>query len=142
MYATAATTTTNLFAGVGKYKLESRIRFGYFMFVVSLAMVYVIEEARRSKHITNDTGFWLMLLTVIIVAIGSGVQQSSVYGFAAMLPSKYTSAVMLGESVAGVAVSFNRIFTKLSFTDSEDDVRKATYIFFGLSISLFVSIDF
>lgn len=135
MYVTAGTTISNLFFGVGHYRLENRIRFGYVMFASSLVSVYAIEESRLGGHIDNDTAFWLMLLTVVVVALGSGVQQSSVYGFVAMLPPRYTSAVMLGESVAGVAVSFNRIVTKNAYSTSEDDVKQATYVFFGLSIA-------
>lgn len=38
------------------------------------------------------------LSAVAIVAVGCTVQQSSLYGFTSMLPSRYTQAVMAGES--------------------------------------------
>lgn len=47
-----------------------------------------------------------------------------------MLPSRYTQAVMAGESAAGLLVSLNRIITKSLL----DDQRINTMIFFVLSI--------
>lgn len=59
------------------------------------------------------------------------VQQSSFYGYTSMLPSRYTQAVMAGESLAGFWVSINRLVTKLLINDE----RGNTSIFFILSIT-------
>jgi hypothetical protein len=49
------------------------------------------------------------LAAVSLVALGCTVQQSSFYGFAALLPKKkFTQALMTGESIAGFLVSSNR----------------------------------
>ena len=59
------------------------------------------------------------------------VQQASYYGLAGMLPPRYTQALMLGESVAGLIVSVLRIITKAS-TNSE---RKGAIAFFSLGLA-------
>jgi hypothetical protein len=86
-------------------------------------------------QVSRTGGFWLTILSVGVVAIGGGVQQSSFYGFAAFLPAKYTQALMFGESFAGVLVSFNRIWTKASYGDKPDANRDSTFLFFYVSIA-------
>ena len=76
------------------------------------------------------------MFAVVIVGIGGGIQQASFYGLAGLFPPKYTQALMLGESMAGVVVSVNRITTKSAFGDTLDDVRRSTFIFFYLTMSL------
>lgn len=58
------------------------------------------------------------------------VQQSSYYGLAGMMPKKYTQAVMVGESIAGLVVSINRIFTKAA----TDSLRLGAITFFVMSL--------
>ena len=136
MYATGATTALNLKFGLGRFRLRSRVRFGYAAFLLALGLVPIIEESRRRGGMSTGTAYGLMLTTVLMVAVGGGVQQSSLYGLAGMLPRKYTLAVMIGESVAGVTVSLSRILTKLAFpTKPPSEVPTATYLFFGLSMA-------
>ena len=70
------------------------------------------------------------LTTTVSAGIGCGVQEASYYGYAGMLPSKYTRAIMLGEAFAGLVVSLNRIVTKLTI----EDPLVNTILFFSLSI--------
>ena len=58
------------------------------------------------------------------------MQEASYYGYAGMLPSKYTRAVMLGEAFSGLLVSINRVITKLTIENNLTN----TIIFFTLSI--------
>nr|CAD7257281.1 unnamed protein product [Timema shepardi] len=71
-------------------------------------------------------------ITATIIFVFATVQQSSFYGYTSMLPSRYTQAVMAGESAAGFLVSGNRIITKLLL----DDQRVNTIIFFVMSIAI------
>ena len=93
--------------GVGKVTIKNRIRFGYLLFILSLASVPLVEKGIENKLISRGAGFWLTLLSVSLVAVGGGIQQSSFYGFAAFLPPMYTQGLMFGESLAGVIVSKN-----------------------------------
>lgn len=124
---------------MGSVSIKSRIRFGYVLFVIALASVPLIENGAESGHISRPTGFWLTLFTVGLIAVGGGIQQSSFYGFAAFLPPKYTQGLMFGESLAGVIVSFNRIWTKASNADTDAGLRDSTFLFFYMSIVFIVS---
>lgn len=73
---------------------------GYIISFVTLIFVALCEVA---WHLFSaQTAYSVNLAAVSLVAIGCTVQQSSFYGFAALLPKKkYTQALMTGESVAG-----------------------------------------
>jgi len=125
----------NLFFGVGRYSINSRLRFGYVLMTLSLVSFVLIEEGVVGGSFSRTTGFWLLLLSVVVLAVGGGVQQSSFYRFAALLPASYTHALMFGESCAGVFVSFNRIWTKLSYDETPDGTRDSTFLFVYMSIT-------
>ncbi|RWS02208.1 equilibrative nucleoside transporter 4-like isoform X1 [Dinothrombium tinctorium] len=107
-----------------------RINIGYFLSFLTLLIVALVEIGWESFQ--TDVSYKLNLLAVAIVSFGCTVQQSSFYGYTSMLPSRYTQAVMTGESAAGLIVSFNRIVTKLLL----DDEQVNTLLFFGISITI------
>ncbi|XP_049810567.1 equilibrative nucleoside transporter 4 [Schistocerca nitens] len=110
--------------------LDTRITFGYLVSFITLFFVAVCEiwwEAFGAS-----TSYTINLVAVAVVALGCTVQQSSFYGYTSMLPSRYTQAVMAGESAAGFLVSSNRIITKLLL----DDQRVNTIIFFVMSVAI------
>ena len=45
--------------------------------------------------LSRHSGFYLTLGSVVVASFGSGVQQSSFYGLAGMLPPKYTMVCAL-----------------------------------------------
>nr|KAG5696108.1 hypothetical protein BaRGS_020509 [Batillaria attramentaria] len=110
-----------------------RITFGY---IVSFVMLLVIALCDVLFQLfTPDVAYKITLGAVGVVAVGSTVQQSSFYGYTSMLPSRYTQAVMTGESLAGVMVSTNRILTKALLKDE----RLNTIIFFFISIGILLA---
>ncbi|KAK3790026.1 hypothetical protein RRG08_040946 [Elysia crispata] len=110
--------------------LTSRVTFGY-VTSTTLLLLLTTCDLGLSMFTVRD-GYWITLGCVAVVAVGCAVQQSSYYGYANMLPRRYTQAVMLGESIAGTLVSTNRIATKLVL----EDVRLNTIIFFVISAAL------
>ncbi|PSN43625.1 hypothetical protein C0J52_15027 [Blattella germanica] len=96
----------------------------FIVYNMSLAYILTAFFAVLANNILVET---LSLNTRITF-----VQQSSFYGYTSMLPSRYTQAVMAGESAAGFLVSGNRIITKLLF----DDLKINTIIFFLMSIGI------
>ncbi|XP_050058573.1 equilibrative nucleoside transporter 4 isoform X2 [Aphis gossypii] len=78
---------------------------------------------------TLDTSYCLNLIAIGLIAWGATIQQSSFYGYTSILPIKYTQAVMIGESAAGLWVSIDRIFTKML----TKDLRVSTFSFFVIS---------
>ncbi|XP_033122169.1 equilibrative nucleoside transporter 4-like [Anneissia japonica] len=88
-----------------------RISFGYVVAFFSLIMIAIFEIGL--SMFSDGTSYVIVLIAVAIVSFGCTVQQSSYYGYAGMLPRKYTQAVMTGESAAGLLTSLIRIITKL-----------------------------
>lgn len=105
---------------------------GYIISFITLIFVALCEVA---WHLFSaQTAYSVNLAAVSLVAIGCTVQQSSFYGFAALLPKKkYTQALMTGESIAGFLVSTNRVITKLLIQSD----KVSTVIFF-LTSTLYV----
>ncbi|XP_067002183.2 equilibrative nucleoside transporter 4 [Anabrus simplex] len=110
--------------------LNTRITFGYLVSFFTLFFVTLCEICWEAFG--QSTSYTINLIAVAVVALGCTVQQSSFYGYTSMLPSRYTQAVMAGESAAGFLVSGNRIITKLLL----DDQRVNTIIFFVMSIAI------
>ncbi|KAL7302659.1 hypothetical protein TKK_0004719 [Trichogramma kaykai] len=108
--------------------LGTRIIFGYFVSFVTLNFVATCEILWDLFSLS--TSYTINLVAVAVVSLGCTVQQSSFYGFTSMLPSRYTQAVMAGESLAGFWVSLNRLISKSLI----DDERGNTSAFFYMSI--------
>lgn len=107
--------------------LNTRITFGYLVSFITLLFVATCEV--WLGIFGHTLAYTMNLIAVAVVALGCTVQQSSFYGYTSMLPSRYTQAVMAGESGAGFLVSVNRIITKLIM----DNQTLNTLIFFGIS---------
>lgn len=109
---------------------------GYIISFVTLIFVALCEVA---WHVFSaQTAYSVNLAAVSLVAIGCTVQQSSFYGFAALLPKKkYTQALMTGESIAGFLVSTNRVATKLLIQSD----KVSTVIFF-LTSTVYVAFSY
>ncbi|GLH09664.1 Equilibrative nucleoside transporter 4 [Gryllus bimaculatus] len=110
--------------------LNTRITFGYLVSFFTLLFVALCEIWWDAFG--ASASYTINLIAVAVVALGCTVQQSSFYGYTSMLPSRYTQAVMAGESAAGFLVSGNRILTKLLL----DDQRVNTIIFFVMSVAI------
>ena len=98
-----------------------------------------VERPLQSGRLAVSTGFALTVLCIAVVAVGSGVQQASLYGYVASFPPRYTQALMTGEGLAGLVVSVNRIVTKASVSNDKAGLTKSTYVFFALGVTLILS---
>ena len=67
--------------------------------------------------VNEDTSFIMFMLLVITNGFASAVIQSTVFGFAGLLPSIYTQAAVTGQAAAGILVSvkFLRFFVLFFF---------------------------
>ena len=115
---------------VNRVSTHTRISFGYLAFMISLFSMALLVALTILNVVDSNVGFLVTIGATTFTGIGCGVQEASYYGYAGMLPSKYTRAIMLGESFAGLVVSVNRIVTKLTI----EDPLTNTVIFFSLSI--------
>eukprot|EP00039_Didymoeca_costata_P004625 m.74879 g.74879 ORF g.74879 m.74879 type:complete len:467 (+) comp12482_c0_seq12:270-1670(+) len=126
-----------------RFSLLNRIRTGYFLFLLPLAFFQPIDELMHAGHLSRYEAFVLFLLSIIVCAIGTAIQQSAFYGLTAMFPERYTVSVMMGESIAGVVISMSRIITKLSYPgsstgESTDSLRESTFVFLYITIACIV----
>ncbi|XP_014248396.1 equilibrative nucleoside transporter 4 [Cimex lectularius] len=108
--------------------LNTRITFGYIVSFFTLMFVAIFEICLG--NIAQSKSYTANLIAVAVVSVGCTVQQSSFYGYTSMLPSRYTQAVMAGESAAGLMVSMNRMITKMIF----ENQRSNTLMFFLMSM--------
>ncbi|XP_025192759.1 equilibrative nucleoside transporter 4 [Melanaphis sacchari] len=126
MVAFVAVLTNNLL--VETLSFTCRINIGYGLTISMLLFVGAVEIL-WDELFTLDTSYCLNLVAIGLIAWGATIQQSSFYGYTSILPIKYTQAVMIGESAAGLWVSINRIFTKML----TKDLRISTFSFFVIS---------
>ncbi|XP_060838761.1 equilibrative nucleoside transporter 4 isoform X1 [Rhopalosiphum padi] len=126
MVAFVAVLTNNLL--VETLSFTCRINIGYALTISMLLFVGSVEIL-WDELFTLDTSYCLNLIAIGLIAWGATIQQSSFYGYTSILPIKYTQAVMIGESAAGLWVSINRIFTKML----TKDLRISTFSFFVIS---------
>lgn len=109
-----------------------RINIGYIISFCILSAVACFEIG--FSLFSSSTLYYFNLSAIAVVAFGCTIQQSSFYGYTSMLPSKYTQAVMTGESAAGLIVSANRVLTKFFWKDEKTN----TLLFFSLSIVIII----
>lgn len=107
-------------------------------YVTAFFTLLFVASCEVAWHVFSaETAYSVNLAAVSIIAVGCTVQQSSFYGFSAILPKKYTQALMVGESVAGFLVSSNRVITKLLIKSN----TTSTVIYFLLS-SMLVALSY
>jgi len=75
----------------------------------------------------------LAITLVGLLGFGDAVVQGSIYGLAGQFHSRFVGAVMVGNGVAGTAISILRIITKVSVPETLSGNRLSTIIYFGIS---------
>ncbi|XP_019850795.1 PREDICTED: equilibrative nucleoside transporter 1-like [Amphimedon queenslandica] len=98
--------------------IQSKIHFKYRMFSSLLVMLilFVLTAALVKVDTISAVNlfFSVTLVTIVLMNIFSGLFQSSTFGFAGILPQKYTAAVMSGQACAGLFSSFARIISSVA----------------------------
>lgn len=116
----------------------SRVVFGHFLvvavFVPTMALTYIDFDGAQSFF------FWTSLAMISIACFGSlGLIAGGVLGLSAQFPPKYTQAVMIGQSIAGVLAAALSIICQA--TTSNVVVNGRSYFlfcFFWTIVSVFV----
>lgn len=119
-----------LMSGVNIW-LQSRVHYKYRM-VVALVMMLVLFGVTTAFVGVNtsswvDPFFAITLLTVILMNIASAIFQSSTFGFAGVLPAKYTSVVMSGQAFAGIFAAIASIVS-IAAGGNADHLSKGSVI--------------
>ncbi|KAL5022672.1 hypothetical protein ScPMuIL_001827 [Solemya velum] len=82
--------------------------------------------------------FGLTLLSVIIQSMCTGIYQNCVYGQAAILPMKYTNAVVLGNNLCG---TFTAVVNIITIASAPSPRTAAIYYFVAAIVVLLVAFD-
>lgn len=85
MYVTAPSVALNMVKLVDKFSIISRIRFGFAMLLFSLAFFPVTEALVTSGLLSRESGYIAIVIGVGTTALGGGVQQSTLFGYAGEL---------------------------------------------------------
>eukprot|EP01135_Chromosphaera_perkinsii_P000880 Nk52_evm43s152 gene=Nk52_evmTU43s152 len=121
---------------VHRVSANARIVFGYITFAIALGGQPLLMWLMNERWVGSDAGYYITLVLISICGFGTGVQQSSFYGFGGMFPMRYTHALMFGEGVAGILASFIRLTTKGIF--GSDGLRISTYTYFIICFFIIV----
>ena len=92
-----------------------RILTGHMLYLVSLVFFLIFSSLVVGDVFSSlpDTIGYTPLLAGLITGAGIGVAQPSYYSISSQLPSRYTQALVIGETVSGVTSACFRIATKL-----------------------------
>lgn len=105
-----------------------RIVGGMAGFCISMIAVPVVDAvAEHRSHLS------VILLFVVFVGFCDGIAQGAVFGDVALLPPKYTQAVVSGTALSGVAVSLLRVVTKASLPNTVEGLRSSAGVYFATS---------
>ncbi|XP_060068015.1 equilibrative nucleoside transporter 1-like [Ylistrum balloti] len=101
-----------------------------FIITVILAMVDSTDWSREFFYIT--------MLTAVFLNMATGVYQNSAFGLAAILPMKYTNAIVLGNNLSGVFIA---VVNLLASAGAPDPKIQAIYYFVVAIVILLVALD-
>ncbi|DBB06968.1 TPA: hypothetical protein ACH3X3_009618 [Trebouxia sp. C0006] len=105
-----------------------RIVGGMAGFCISMIAVPVLDA-----FASHQSPLSVILLFVVFVGFSDGIAQGAIFGDVALLPPKYTQAVVTGTAVSGVAVSLLRVITKAALPDTAEGLRKSAGVYFAAS---------
>ena len=99
--------------------VAKRILTGHIIYLISLIFFLTFSTlvANGVFDDLSDSVGYTLLLAGILAGVGIGISQPSYYGISSQLPSMYTQALIVGETVSGITSAFFRITTKLAFYD-------------------------
>ena len=113
--------------------LFSRILFSIIFQMISFVLLILLVLS----HLNALTFYWLTIAVVVAINIGNGIYQNCLYGSAALLPSKFTNAVVIGNNVSGIFSALLLIFS----IAVAPDPTKSTFLYF-LSAVLYLLVCF
>lgn len=87
-----------------------------------------------AQFLNEKTGWILVLGCIMIMGISTSIFQNGIFGFAGILPSKYISALMVGNGVSGILLVAFRAFTVVTLPTDETKGRDDMNSFYGCLI--------
>lgn len=134
----------NLFVHLGG-DIKSRIVWSIVTMIITFVFTIIMAMVDSSQWI--EAFFWLTMVSVVILNAATGVYQNSLYGLVAILPPRYTNAVILGNNISGTITTVVSIVSKLAVSSTgtgqtDDDIRtSAIYYFLFALVMLLIAFD-
>ena len=123
-----------------RVRAGTRVQVGFWAFAVALLVIPIIDAAGIEQDTAGAAvGGWSFIVTLAAVALtgaADAVAQGSLFGMAANLPGRYTSALCTGTAVSGVVVNICRMVTKAAFPQDAHGQMVSSYIYFGIAITV------
>ncbi|KAI3387967.1 hypothetical protein SNEBB_006810 [Seison nebaliae] len=107
---------------------KKRVLFG--LSLLSVALIVLIITIYLNTDSIQTIYFYLIMVIASIMSACSAIIQTGEFGLAAILPMRYTQAVMAGQALGGVFASLSAI---LSVAINPQPLISA-YIFFGIGL--------
>ncbi|XP_060564925.1 equilibrative nucleoside transporter 1-like [Ruditapes philippinarum] len=132
----AVISCVNTFFQFGGQQSTRRIAIALFMMVIIFIFTVILAMVN-----TSSIPFYFFCLTMASASLMNccaGVYQNSTFGLAAILPMKYTNAIVLGTNLSGV---FTSVINILSIAGAPDPKTSAVYYFIVAIVVLLVAFD-
>lgn len=134
----------NIFVHLGG-NMKSRIVWSIVTMIVTFVFTIIMAMVDSSQWI--EAFFWMTMVSVVILNAATGVYQNSLYGLVAILPPRYTNAVILGNNISGTITTVVSIISKLAVSStasgpSDDDIRTSAIFYFLFAlVMLLIAFD-
>ncbi|XP_034255832.1 equilibrative nucleoside transporter 2 isoform X2 [Thrips palmi] len=125
----------NVFVQVGG-SVTTRVVFSILVMVFIFVMTVVLAMLDSSEW--PGTFFWVTMCSVVVLNMGSGIYQNTVFGMGAKLPAKYTGAIVLGSNISG---TFTAIISFISLLMAPNIRTAAIYYFITALLVLLACFD-
>lgn len=93
---------------------NNHLRIVISLIIITLLFITTIIFAMVDSSSWQSEFFWITMVTVVIMNLASGLYQNCVYGLAAILPMRYTNAVIIGTSISGITAAVLNLIAMMS----------------------------
>ncbi|RUS75639.1 hypothetical protein EGW08_016593 [Elysia chlorotica] len=126
----------NLCCQCGGGRLGFKIVTSIFIMIIMFAFTVVLAMIDSSEW--PETFFWITMASAVVINAAVGMYQNSMYGLVAVLPMKYTNAVILGNNISGTLVAVTNIIVLIL---SPSKKTAAIYYFVVAILILMIAFD-
>ncbi|BFY98982.1 hypothetical protein BsWGS_02022 [Bradybaena similaris] len=126
----------NLFVQCKGNTLGVRILSGIIIMVIMFILTVVLAVIDTSAW--AETFFWVTMGSAVVINAAVGLYQNSIFGIGAVLPMKYTNAVIFGSNISGALVAITNIIVLLV---SPSKKTAAIYYFVTAIVILMMAFD-
>jgi len=111
-----------------KFSFKFRIIGGFSLFIILLLTVPTIEYIASA-----ESSYATTIIVSVLIGFTDSAVQTAIYGYASLLDTVFIQSVQVGNGVSAVLVSFLRIITKISLSQTPEGLRMSSLIYFVMS---------